>query len=247
MAEGVYKGAMCKQLSGDADKQLNGLDSAKNGVRDKNNSIRDKLKTMAFSPKSAVNAAMAGVMSQYDKMVPDLSDLDEIYDFLNACNYFDINVPENPAAAVAKAAQAMKDNANDLMNGIAGALPEFDAAKIYDNLLSHVKAAGVPGMVDSIKKALACLDATCGTNTSSQYQRLDDSLKDMELKGDGTVPDANEMMAKAGITDPDKIENFNKTVDTSQKIYGDIDTKISQSVDLVKASGSLASSFTGIG
>lgn len=247
MAEGVYTGAMCKKLSGDADKGLNTLDQGKSGVRDKMNGVRDQLKAMSWSPASQVSDAMNEINNQADKMVPDLSDLDEIYNFLNACNYFSINVPENPAAAVASAAQAMKDQATDLMQSIAGALPEFDAAKLYDSALSHLKAIGVPAMADAIKKALACLDATCGTDTSGQYRRLDNALKDMELNGDGTMPDSTEMLAKAGITDPTKIESFGKSVDTTQKIYGDIDTKVGESVNMIKSAGSLASSFTGIG
>jgi len=238
MGEGVYKGSICKKMSDDVDKSLNQLDQGKQGVRDKMGSMRDKLKEISWSPASQVDQAMGDIMNQYDKMVPDLSDADEVTDMINACNFFSDNILGSPSALVQSIAGSCKDKAKDLMNSITGSLPEMDAANVYDELLNHLKSGGISVIVDNLKKALGCLDSVCGSDTSSQYQRLQNYLDDCKLNGNGEVTQ-DDLLEWSGITDPTKQANFKKTTDTTQGIYNDIDTKINDSVELFKAVGDL--------
>lgn len=238
MSAGVYKGSICKKMSDDVDKGLSQLDQGKQGVRDKMGSMRDKLKDLSWSPADDVDQAMGDIMNKYDDMVPDLSDADEVTEMINSCNFFSDDILGSPAALVQSIASSCKSKAQEVMDSVAGSLPELDAANVYDELLSHLKTGGISVIVDKIKKALGCLDSVCGSSTSDQYQRLQNYLDDCKLDGNGEVKE-DDLLEWSGITDPTKQANFKKATTTTQGIYNDIDTKISDSVELFKAVGDI--------
>ena len=235
---GIYKGAICKKMSNDVDKGLDQLDMGKSAMRGQMNKMRDQLKGMSWSSKDDVNAAMDAINSKQNDMIPDTKDADEVTDMINNCIYFNDTPYAKPSALVRSISSFCKKNAQKLMDEVAGSLPELNAAHVFDELLRHVKGAKISIIVDSIKKALSCLDSVCGSDTTEQYARLQSYLDECKLNQNGEF-DEDDMLEWSGITDPDKQANFKNATKTTQDIYNKIDSNLNDSVDILKAAKSL--------
>lgn len=223
---------LCEKIGNEIDKMLDKLDSVKDTVINAVNSLRDTLATMTYSTADDINNAVNNVLNNIENLLPNLSEWDDILDAMINCSFLQ-DQNSSPTSVVNSIKNDYLNKTADGINDLAGGLPEFNAARAFDRVLDQIQTSKIDTNINSINKALTCIESICGLDILSRQSRLNEFLYDCSMDGSGNL-DYSKIISDAGITDPVKIDNLNRAHQTFSGVKKQASDKIDEGKSIVK-------------
>ncbi len=223
---------LCEKIGNEVDKMLDKLDSVKDTIIDAVNSLRDTLSAMTYSTADDITNAINNVLYNAHSLLPDLSEWDDILNAMINCTFLQ-EQNSSPTSVVNSVRDDYLNKTADGINDLAGGLPEFNAARAFDGVISQIQTSKIDTNVSSINKALTCLESICGSDVSERQARLNGFLSDCSMDGSGSL-DYSKIISDAGITDPTKVDNLNRAQGTFSEVKQQASDKIDEGKSVVK-------------
>lgn len=229
---GIAKSALCDKMGRQADALLDGLDNFKEQFNAGLEALRNYLKKMSWSPPADVLDKINQIGNKAADLIPNVTDFDKIIDMLNECAF--LQNTGDASTLVKQTLGPFVDNARTAIDGITGAMPEFNAVNTFNELQSQILNKKIDTSVLNVQQALACLYHICGVDISARLDRLNGILDSCNMNSSGQL-DAEKVLYASGITDPVKQASFNGSKAAVNNIYNGIGTNITQGVSRVNS------------
>lgn len=232
---------MCDKIGEEVDKLLDKLDAVRDTIIRTVDSIRDTLSTMSFSAADEITSAVNNVLYNAHTLLPDLSDWDDIMNTMIQCTF----LQEQNSSPTSVVNSVRSDYLNKTAQGVtdlAGGLPEFNAAQAFDSAINQVQTSKITTNVESVNKALSCLESICGSDVSARQARLNGFLSDCSMDGSGNL-DYSQIISDSGISDPTKVDNLNRAQNTLSTVKQQASDKMDEGKSVVKLLSSTSDFF----
>lgn len=173
--------AMCNSLSQQYDALVAPVKLAKSSIRSKIRNFDSTLRSTSFSPLSQVQSAVDDLLNDTQASLPGdtSSDMGELKDFIDACDFFGAL---SPVSAVLGAASGAYDAIDNLIGNTSLTTPEFGLGGVADEINKLLSGSGFPGgsnLSDLLKQAdqlLNCLSSLC-PGYSSRVSQISNDLQ----------------------------------------------------------------------
>lgn len=176
--------SICNKLIYDFDSLIAPVRASKGSIREATSDIQGLLNTTSFASESTINNAISTYLQDVDDNLPDTSELEQLSNILNNCDYLkDLK----PASIVASSINSAVDKVDSLLDNVGTSLPEFNIGKlasgINDLLFGNIPGANqISQLLQKADKLIECLSTHCGGEYPSQVSDFTQTVN--ELYGD---------------------------------------------------------------
>lgn len=235
----IIKDGFCSKLTTEFDNRMNIFLASEIELNNKLKALTFGLQNVTeWSPHWAANLLKRRVTENFNEMVPAVpEEFDEIVDLLNRCLFTRMNSQlSKPSAFLRQITGAVKVNAFGILDTLAdigeGVIPEFNAAKLINELKSQIKGPRINIMIPEAMQLLTCMNAICGTDISGRMASLQTFLSKYSIGGDGEL-DIDALLASQGINP--NISNSIKKCDVQiERVMTGIDSSFTAGLSRVK-------------
>jgi len=173
--------SVCNKLTFDFDSLIAPVKAGKGAIRNSTSEIEGLLNTTSFSNEATINNAIQTLTNDVDSNLPDTSELQELANLLNNCEYFkDLKT----ASIIASSTNSAVNKIDSLVNNIGTTLPEFNmgklASSINDLLFGNIPGAGkISELLQRADKLIDCLTSYCGGEYPTQVSNFTTTVNDL--------------------------------------------------------------------
>ena len=234
----LIKAGFCSKLTDEFDKRMKMLNDADKQLNTKLRALQKFLDSVnQWSPHWAANVLKKNIAKGLSGLIPNLSQFDELADLANACLFTKGDSQlSHPSTLARQLKSNVQSNASRVLDAMAdlgnGIIPEFNAAKLIDELKKQVGVSGVHLITPQAKQVLGCMSAICGTNITSRALQLQSFLSKYNMSLTGEI-NVKALLASQGIK-PDLATNINKCSKQIDGVMSGIDKSFEQGVARVK-------------
>jgi len=160
--------AICDKMVSEFDNMIGTVEAAKTDIMKAISDVTDVLDDLVFSAPQDLLDAISDFGDNVDLGLPNLSDIDEIFDMINACNFLSAHDNfSNPIALINSATDSVLGGIKDKIDGVAESIPEFNAGGAILELMNQF-TPDMPGSMN-VSRILAqadgiieCISSLCG-------------------------------------------------------------------------------------
>jgi len=136
--------SLCNQMVQKFESIVAPLNAAKRGFRDQMSALTSALKNTTWSPQAIVDAAVADLKNEADKVIPkaDLSALEDLKRFIDNCELF---ADENPVSALLGSVIGIFDKIDGILDDLAIDVPEMGLGFLANAINKLLNGVGFPG------------------------------------------------------------------------------------------------------
>jgi len=241
--------SVCNKIVFDFDALIAPVRAGKGSIRNSTSDIQGLLNTTSFANEATINNAITSLLQDVDDNLPDTSELNELANLINNCDYLK---GLKPASLVASSINSAVSKIDALVNNIGTTLPEFNmgnlASSINDLLFGNIPGADqISSLLQKADNLIECLSAYCGGEYPSQVsdftQTTNELYDDLNIVSSPVSPmygqyDMQSLYNQAGVSSEDqaKVTSVIDSVDLSKATAI---TKIDEAVGGIKNLGSL--------
>lgn len=167
---------MCEMLSGEAGHIISFASKSASKISGYIRNVEIGLNRMTPTPDIELQNAIDDFNDDVDDITPGStsSDVDEVIDIIDACIFLsDHDLLSNPVSCTGNFSSYLLSKVGDLLPD----KPEFDFGGVLSSIQDMFSGAlpggeNIAGMLESLDKAIDCIDSVCGSEYSSEVSRL---------------------------------------------------------------------------
>ena len=238
----IIKDGFCSKLTSEFDGKMRILRSAETQLNSKLNDLTSYIQIpREWSPHWYANILKRSIAANINSIVPDfttMNSIDELVSLINACLFTQSDSQlSKPSTFLRQITGNIKSNAFGILDTLAnigeGIIPEFNIAKLFNELKNQIKGPGINLIIPQAVQAIECMSAICGIDVMGRIESLESFLTKYSLGLDGEI-NVNDILVSQGINIETVGVGINTCITQIDFVMNRIDSSVEQGVELVK-------------